>query len=398
VSLPGVPQQLELYARLHRDRDRACVKMMHQNKNKIAMTIRANDCQPTTQRHSGYLHPCFPLLGLPLLAFFCGPVEAIPANIRNSTSPSESLVRILANPSQYNGKSVDIQNVNVQCMGSICSISAGGQSLLLDNTSLSESDRQRLLKCIPLGCAASIRGSVSSLGSFSGMGVPVLSVEALSFSGQSAPSSKIITSSRPIQSMPSSPTRGNMPQTTTQASASRAGSVCLPENRNLSVMEMGMLAARESRRPTPQVAPPTWPGQASASEQLQARKELASIGMSWDSKLFLDDLLNGDNAAINLYLKGGMTPYTEYAGQAVIFYVLAQNKATAPNVLQTLLKQGLNPNATVATNACPSCFPKQQTLLQIAQRYRHPELANLLVNAGAQTAIDCRQSFRTMKG
>ena len=94
--------------------------------------------------------------------------------------------------------------------------------------------------------------------------------------------------------------------------------------------------------------------------------------MSWDSKLFLDALLNGDNAAINLYLKGGMTPYTEYAGQAVIFYVLAQNKATAPNVLQTLLKQGLNPNATVATNACPSCFPKQQTLLQIAQRYRHP--------------------------
>jgi len=120
--------------------------------------------------------------------------------------------------------------------------------------------------------------------------------------------------------------------------------------------------------------------------------------MSWDSKLFLDALLNGDNAAINLYLKGGMTPYTEYAGQAVIFYVLAQNKATAPNVLQTLLKQGLNPNATVATNACPSCFPKQQTLLQIAQRYRHPELANLLVNAGAQTAIDCRQSFRTVKG
>lgn len=369
-------------------------------KNEIVVIIRGKDCQPTTQRHPGDWRSLFPLLGLPLLALFCVPVEAIPANIRNSTTPSASLVRILANPSEYNGKFVDLKNINVQCMGSICSISAGGQSLLLDNTSLSASDRQRLLKCVPLGCAASIRGSVSSLGSFSGMGVPVLSVKTLSFSGQSAPGSTISSSSQPIESIPSgpSPTRVNLAPSTTKSSASQAGSVCLPENRTLSLMEMGVLAARESRNPSPKIAPPTWPAQASASEQLQARKQLASIGMSWDSKLFLDALLNGDSMAIDLYLKGGMTPYTEYAGQAVIFYLLAQNKPAASTVLANLLKQGLDPNATVATNACPSCFPKQQTLLQITKRYRHPKLTDLLVTAGAQASSQCRQSSRSVKG
>ena len=51
--------------------------------------------------------------------------------------------------------------------------------------------------------------------------------------------------------------------------------------------------------------------------------------------------------------------------------------------------KGLDPNATVDTDACPSCFPKRQTLLQIAQRYRHPNLVNVLVNAGGERQQDC---------
>lgn len=160
-------------------------------------------------------------------------------------------------------------------------------------------------------------------------------------------------------------------------------------------MEMGVLAARGNRRPGPTLVTPSWPAQASVAEQLQARRQLASIGMPWDAKVFLESLLNGDTTAISLYLQGGMTPYTEYAGQAVIFYVLAQNKASAPAVLAALLNKGLDPNATVATNACPSCFPKQQTLLQIAQRYRHPQLAAQLVKAGARSGADCGPTSRT---
>lgn len=145
------------------------------------------------------------LLSCSLLALVGTPAVAIPANLRNSTTPSQMLVRILASPTDYYGQSVSLQNVNVQCMGSVCTISAGGQSLLLDHASLRKSDRQRLLTCVPLGCAASIRGSLSRPGAFAVAAVPVLSVEALTLAGASAQSLPAVASRAPLQAMPPGP-------------------------------------------------------------------------------------------------------------------------------------------------------------------------------------------------
>ncbi len=328
-----------------------------------------------------------PVVSLPLFSL---PVSAVPAPIRNATTPSEILVNILASPAQYNGKKVVVENVNAICFANICSVTAGGQSLLLDNSSLSDEDKRRLLQCSPMGCAAKVTGTVSTMGADMGMGLPMLSVETLALPSGQTETSKIV----PLEQSPDNPpsqSANPVPATPTQSNTPKAASssVCLPNDRTLSVMEMGALAQQESRNPSPKGPDPVWPVQGSSAEQIQARKELAAIGMAWDSKLFLDALLNGDDLAIDLYLKGGMTPYTSHGGQAVIFYVIAQNKPSAEPVVGKLLQKGLDPNATVDTNACPSCFPKRQTLLQIAQRYRHPNLVNLLANAGGTSQQDC---------
>jgi hypothetical protein len=339
-------------------------------------------------KHVSFLF-LLPLASVPL---FSTPVSAVPAPIRNATTTSQILVNILANPAQYNGKKVVVENVNAICFANICSVTAGGQSLLLDNSSLSEGDKRQLLQCSPMGCPAKVTGTVAAMGGDMGgdmgMGVPMLSVETLALASGQTETSKIV----PLEQSPSTsapqPTVP-IPDTSVKPQPSNSSSVCLPNDRTLSVMEMGVLAQQESRNPSPPGPNPVWPVQANPSEQIQARKELAAIGMAWDAKLFLDALFHGDDLAIDLYLKGGMTPYTPYAGQAVIFYVLAQNKPSAERMVNKLLQKGLDPNATVDTDACPSCFPKRQTLLQIAQRYRHPNLVNLLANAGGKRQQDC---------
>ncbi len=325
------------------------------------------------------------LASLPMLSVS---VSAVPAPIRNATTSSKVIVDILASPAQYNGKKVVVENVNAICFANICSITAGGQSLLLDNSSLSDQDKRRLLQCSPMGCPSKVMGTIVTMGAEMGMGIPMLSVETLALSSRQTETSTIVPLEPTPNNSVSQPTT-SVPNTSVAVQTPSSTSVCLPNDRTLSVMEMGALAQQESRNPSPKVSDPVWPVQASPSEQIQARKELAAIGMAWDAKFFLDALLNGDDLAIDLYLKGGMTPYTSYGGQAVIFYVIAQNKPSATNIVSKLLQKGLDANATVETDACPSCFPKRQTLLQIAQRYRHPNLVELLTKAGAGNSLQC---------
>jgi hypothetical protein len=118
---------------------------------------------------------------------------------------------------------------------------------------------------------------------------------------------------------------------------------------------------------------------------MAARKELNSMGVPWTSEKFCDALLQGDMLVAQLFIDGGMAPDVIHssAGMAVPFYVIAQNKPGSAKSLQFLIKHGLDPNATIDTDSLNPMYPKQQTLLEVAERYRHKNLIQILKQAGA---------------
>jgi hypothetical protein len=131
--------------------------------------------------------------------------HAVPANIRNAITPSAALAGVVASPDQFMGKEVLLTNINAQCLGRVCSVSAGEQSLLLENRSLSDADRHRLMKCTPMGCAAEMSGTVAAIGSTGDLRVPLLRVYSLSLSRVKAPYPLNVSSNQSLQLVPSSP-------------------------------------------------------------------------------------------------------------------------------------------------------------------------------------------------
>lgn len=185
----------------------------------------SKSCHSPVSSRSRCRRRWLPLLfvGMP---FFAIRAHAVPANIRNATTPSPALAGVVANSDQSMGKEVLLTNINAQCLGGVCSVSAGGQSLLLDNSTLSDVDRQRLMKCAPMGCAAEVRGTVAAMGSTGDLRVPLLRVRSLSLSREQARSALNVSSNQSLQLVPSSPVSSRVKM---DSSRNEKGAVVLEE-------------------------------------------------------------------------------------------------------------------------------------------------------------------------
>ena len=84
--------------------------------------------------------------------------------LRNAAQPSESLAKVLTSWTQMQGQSITVSNVNARCIGQVCFVFAGGQTLFVNIDEISKDTRDRLIQCNMFGCPTTVTGNLSVLG------------------------------------------------------------------------------------------------------------------------------------------------------------------------------------------------------------------------------------------
>lgn len=79
-----------------------------------------------------------------------------------------------------------------------------------------------------------------------------------------------------------------------------------------------------------------------------ARAELQSMGIAWGGDRFIGAIVDGDTRAVELFLRGGMSPTLNYKGASAVVYALQADANNRLAVLDAFLKAGFNPNQLLA--------------------------------------------------
>lgn len=105
-------------------------------------------------------------------------------------------------------------------------------------------------------------------------------------------------------------------------------------------------------------------GMAQAADPVQARKDLKAMGLEYNGQEFAKAAGNGDMAAVQLFLDGGMDVNT--GGGAAIGLAAGRGKV---DMVRFLLAKGAKPTSNA---------------LQYARTRGHPEVEKILLEAGAK--------------
>lgn len=84
--------------------------------------------------------------------------------LRNAAEQSESLAKVLTSWTQMQGQSITVSNVNARCIGQVCFVFAGGQTLFVSIDEISKDTRDRLIQCNMFGCPTTVTGNLSVFG------------------------------------------------------------------------------------------------------------------------------------------------------------------------------------------------------------------------------------------
>lgn len=76
----------------------------------------------------------------------------------------------------------------------------------------------------------------------------------------------------------------------------------------------------------------------------KARKELAGLGVQWDTQDFVDAMINGDARVVDLFLAGGMKPEALHKGSSAILYAIQRNTADPIGAVQRAIAAGFDVN------------------------------------------------------
>lgn len=114
------------------------------------------------------------------------------------------------------------------------------------------------------------------------------------------------------------------------------------------------------------------------------RKELANLGIPWNSEHFYKAIVHNDEAIIDLFFQGGMQIdriATEYAGNSILTHIIYEPKSNWKDVLEKAKDSGFNFNTKIRYNH----GSKEGTPVYIAMKQEEYEVAEYILKQGVNT-------------